>query len=70
LESASGMDAMQLTNAKALNVQFVLGLGDIVNNGSDRTQYANADASYRVLDNARFLTSPRWVITITKTQRP
>jgi len=40
-------------NAKALNIQFVLGLGDIVNNGSDTTQYANADASYRVLDNAK-----------------
>jgi len=40
-------------NANALNIQFVLGLGDIVNNGSDRTQYANADASYRVLDNAK-----------------
>lgn len=40
-------------NAKALNIQFVVGLGDIVNNGSDTTQYANADASYRVLDNAK-----------------
>ena len=40
-------------NAKTLNIQFVLGLGDIVNNGSDTTQYANADASYRVLDNAK-----------------
>jgi hypothetical protein len=40
-------------NAKALNIQFVLGLGDIVNDGSSVTQYTNADASYRVLDTAK-----------------
>jgi hypothetical protein len=40
-------------NAAALNIQFVLGLGDIVNDGSATAQYANADASYRILDNAR-----------------
>jgi len=40
-------------NAKALNIQFVVGLGDIVNNGSSTAQYTNADASYRLLDNAK-----------------
>ena len=39
-------------HAAELNIKFVIGLGDIVNNGSDRTQYANADAAYRVLDSA------------------
>ena len=39
-------------NAQALNIQFVLGLGDIVNDGSATAQYANADTSYRILDNA------------------
>ena len=39
-------------NAKQLNIQFVIGLGDIVNNGSSATQYQNADASYKVLDQA------------------
>lgn len=39
-------------NAKSLNIQFVLGLGDVVNDGSSTTQYANADTSYRILDTA------------------
>ena len=36
----------------ALNIQMVLGLGDIVNNGSDNTQWTNADAAYQLLDQA------------------
>lgn len=36
----------------ALNIQAVLGLGDIVNNGSDNSQWANADTAYEVLDEA------------------
>ena len=36
-----------------LNIQGVLGLGDIVNNGSDATQWANADAAYELLDQAK-----------------
>lgn len=36
----------------ALNVQAVLGLGDIVNNGSDPNQWANANTAYQSLDNA------------------
>jgi nitrogen fixation protein FixH len=36
----------------ALNIQGVLGLGDITNNGSDQTQWANADAAYELLDEA------------------
>jgi hypothetical protein len=35
-----------------LNIQAVLGLGDIVNNGSDNSQWVNADAAYEVLDEA------------------
>ncbi|ABF42328.1 metallophosphoesterase [Candidatus Koribacter versatilis Ellin345] len=42
-----------IVNARgALNIQAVVGLGDIVNNGSDNTQWANADAAFRLLDNA------------------
>jgi hypothetical protein len=36
----------------ALNIQMVLGLGDIVNNGSESTQWTNADAAYQLLDSA------------------
>jgi len=42
-----------IVNARAaLNIQAVLGLGDIVNNGSDNAQWSNADAAYRLLGNA------------------
>jgi len=39
-------------NAASRNIQMVLGVGDIVNNASDNAQQQNADASFRVLDNA------------------
>ena len=39
-------------NSKNLNIQGVLGLGDIVNDGSSMVQQSNADAAFRVLDNA------------------
>src|SRR5262249_44105466 len=39
-------------NQSALNIKFVLGLGDIVNNGSDVAQQQNADAAVRTLDEA------------------
>ncbi len=43
-----------IANSKAsLNIQGALGLGDIVNNGSDNSQWTNADAAYRLLDNAQ-----------------
>jgi hypothetical protein len=41
-----------VNNQQSLNIQAVLGLGDIVNNGSDDTQQTNADAAYRMLDTA------------------
>ncbi len=42
-----------ITNSQdALNIQAVLGLGDITNNGSDNSQWTNADAAYKVLDQA------------------
>src|ERR1019366_2370754 len=37
----------------ALNIQAVLGLGDIVNSGSDNVQWANADAAFKILDHAQ-----------------
>lgn len=37
----------------SMNIQAVLGLGDIVNNGSDNTQWTNADAAYQLLDQAQ-----------------
>jgi hypothetical protein len=37
----------------ALNIQAVLGLGDIVNSGSDNVQWANADAAFKILDQAQ-----------------
>ena len=39
-------------NAQARNVQMVLGVGDIVNDGASTAQQQNADAAVRVLDNA------------------
>jgi len=39
-------------NRTQLNVQAVLGLGDVVNNGTDPAQQANADRAIRLLDNA------------------
>lgn len=39
-------------NASARNVRFVLGVGDIVNNGSEEAQWRNADAAIRTLDDA------------------
>ncbi len=43
-----------IANSKAtLNIQAVLGLGDITNNGSDNSQWVNADAAYQVLDQAQ-----------------
>jgi hypothetical protein len=41
-----------VNNAAGLNVQLVLGLGDIVNNGGSSTQWATADAAYKKLDAA------------------
>jgi PKD repeat protein len=39
-------------NRDALNIRMVIGLGDIVNNGSSLTEWENADAAIRLLDNA------------------
>jgi hypothetical protein len=41
-----------VNNQQALNIQMVLGVGDIINNGADSAQEANADAAVRLLDNA------------------
>jgi hypothetical protein len=41
-----------VNNAAALNIQLVLGVGDIVNNGSSSTQWLTADAAYKKLDAA------------------
>ena len=41
-----------VANASALNVRAVLGLGDIVNNGSSSTEWTTADAAYKMLDSA------------------
>jgi hypothetical protein len=41
-----------VNNRAARNIQFVLGLGDVVNNGSDVKQFQNADAAIRLLDDA------------------
>ena len=41
-----------VTNSSALNIQAVLGLGDIVNNGANSTEWTNADAGYKMLDAA------------------
>jgi len=39
-------------NAAALNIQLVLGVGDIVNNGSSSTEWITADAAYKQFDAA------------------
>lgn len=39
-------------NRSALNIQAVLGLGDIVNDGASTAQQQNADAAIKTLDNA------------------
>jgi calcineurin-like phosphoesterase family protein len=39
-----------VNNAAARNVQMVLGLGDIVNNGGSSTEWTTADAAYKQLD--------------------
>lgn len=41
-----------VNNAAALNIQAVLGLGDIVNDGSSVTQWTTADSAYKKLDAA------------------
>jgi len=41
-----------VTNASALKIQAVLGLGDIVNNSGNSTEWTNADAAYKMLDAA------------------
>ncbi len=40
-----------VNNRAALNIQAVLGLGDIVNDGASSTQQQNADSAIRLLDN-------------------
>lgn len=43
-----------ITNSQqSLNIQAVLGLGDITNNGSDNSQWINADAAIHQLDLAQ-----------------
>lgn len=39
-------------NASVLNIQAVLGLGDIVNNGSSSAEWTTADSAYKLLDAA------------------
>ena len=39
-------------NQKQLNIQMVLGVGDIVNDGASDRQQGNADAAIKLLDNA------------------
>jgi carboxypeptidase family protein/Big-like domain-containing protein/calcineurin-like phosphoesterase family protein len=39
-----------VNNTAALNIQLVLGVGDIVNNGSSSTEWTTADAAYKKLD--------------------
>jgi hypothetical protein len=41
-----------VNNASALNIQMVLGLGDIVNAGGTVSEWGNADAAYKLLDAA------------------
>jgi hypothetical protein len=41
-----------VNNRTALNIQAVLGEGDIVNDGASTAQQQNADASFRLLDSA------------------
>jgi hypothetical protein len=48
-------------NAPALNIQMVLGVGDIVNNGGSATQWTAADSAYKQLDAAHipYFAAPR-----------
>src|SRR5687768_13595683 len=39
-------------NHTSMNIRFVVGLGDVVDNGSSLTEYKNADAAVQVLDQA------------------
>lgn len=39
-------------NRTAMNIHFVVGLGDVVDHGSTLSQFQNADAAVRVLDQA------------------
>lgn len=41
-----------VNNAQARNIQMVLGVGDIVNDGASDAQQQNANAAIRILDNA------------------
>jgi len=41
-----------VSNATALNIQLVLGVGDIVNNGSSSAQWVTADSAYKSFDSA------------------
>jgi hypothetical protein len=41
-----------VNNAASLNIKMVLGLGDIVNNSNDATEWTNADSAYKLLDAA------------------
>jgi len=41
-----------VNNAAVLNIQLVLGVGDIVNNGSSSTEWITADAAYKQFDAA------------------
>jgi hypothetical protein len=41
-----------VNNRAALNIQAVLGLGDIVNDGASTAQQQNADSAIRTLDTA------------------
>ncbi|HZQ51577.1 MAG TPA: carboxypeptidase regulatory-like domain-containing protein [Bryobacteraceae bacterium] len=41
-----------VSNAAALNVQMVLGLGDVVNTATNVTEFQNADRSIKLLDSA------------------
>ncbi len=38
-------------HARQMNIQLVIGLGDIVDTGGDVTQWQNADVAYRLLDS-------------------
>src|SRR6201987_2554214 len=42
-----------VNNQSALNIQVVLGLGDVVQTATNAWEYQNADASIKLLDNAK-----------------
>lgn len=48
----AGQTQWIVNNRLAMNIQMVLGEGDIVNDGADTAQQQNADAAIRLLDNA------------------